>query len=275
MPELPEVEIVTRRLHQLIAGEKIADARLYRPGLCPDATPRQFQARLRSATILDVGRRGKHILIHLSNGRTLLTHLRMTGRFLFLDRDAEQTPHTHAALWFASGKKLLFDDQRHFGLMMIVPTTDLERVRPLAKLAPEPFDEAFTPARLQAALGRSAKEIKLVLLDQTRVLGLGNIYAAEALHRAGISPRLPAHRLSKSRIERLHREIRAVLAEAIANDAAFDAASGDLDTSYGRYDSIARVYERESLPCLTCGAPIRRIAQGGRSTYFCPRCQRR
>ncbi|MDX2032614.1 MAG: bifunctional DNA-formamidopyrimidine glycosylase/DNA-(apurinic or apyrimidinic site) lyase [Blastocatellia bacterium] len=275
MPELPEVEIVTRRLGQLIAGETIVDARLYRPGLSPENTPRQFRALLRAATVVEVARRGKHILAHLSNQRTLLTHLRMTGRFLFLDAAAEHTPHTHAALWFAGGKKLLFDDQRHFGLMMVVPTASLSGLKPLAKLAPEPFSDAFTPGYLLATLKRSAKEIKLVLLDQTRVVGLGNIYAAEALHRAKISPRLAANELSKPRAERLHREIQAVLAEAIANDAAFDAASGDLDTSYGRYETLARVYEREDLPCLDCGAVIRRIAQGGRSTWFCPRCQRR
>jgi formamidopyrimidine-DNA glycosylase len=275
MPELPEVEIVTRRLGQLIAGETIVDARLYRPGLSPENTPRQFRALLRAATVVEVARRGKHILAHLSNQRTLLTHLRMTGRFLFLDGDAEHTRHTHAALWFAGGKKLLFDDQRHFGLMMVVPTASLPNLKPLAKLAPEPFSDEFTPGYLLATLKRSAKEIKLVLLDQTRVVGLGNIYAAEALHRARISPRLAANELSKPRAERLHSEIRAVLAEAIANDAAFDAASGDLDTSYGRYDALARVYEREDLPCLACGAAIRRIAQGGRSTWFCPRCQRR
>lgn len=275
MPELPEVEIVTRRLGKLITGEIIVDARLYRPGLSPENTPRQFQSLLKGAAVLEVTRRGKHILAHLSNSRTLITHLRMTGRFLFLGRDAEHTPHTHAVLWFQGGGKLLFDDQRHFGMMMVVPTNDLPRIKPLAKLAPEPFSDEFTSDYLLATLKRSAKEIKLALLDQTRVVGLGNIYAAEALHRAGISPRLPANRLSKPRARILHNEIRTVLAEAIANDATFDAATGDLDTSYGRYDAVARVYERENLPCLACGAAIRRITQGARSTYFCPRCQRR
>src|SRR5262249_25985636 len=136
MPELPEVEIVARRLGQLIAGKTIVNARLYREGLSPENTPRQFQALLRGTETSQVERRGKHILVHLSKGRTLITHLRMTGRFLYVDNDAEHTAHTHAAIWFEDGKKLLFDDQRHFGLMMVVRTEDLDRVNHLAKLAP-------------------------------------------------------------------------------------------------------------------------------------------
>lgn len=275
MPELPEVEIVTRRLGQLIAGETIVDARLYRPGLSPENTPRQFRALLRAATVVEVARRGKHILAHLSNQRTLLTHLRMTGRFLFLDAAAEHTPHTHAALWFAGGKKLLFDDQRHFGLMMVVPADTLDRVKHLEKLAPEPFSEEFSVAYLIDTLRRSRQELKVFLLDQTRVLGLGNIYVSEALHRAGLHPQLPACNVSKPKAAALHREIVAILSEAIENDAAFDVVSGALDTSYGRYEAIARVYEREGQPCLHCGTAIRRIVQATRSTYFCSRCQRK
>src|SRR5262245_13843881 len=275
MPELPEVEIVTRRLRQLIAGKTIVNACLYREGLSPENTPRQFRALLRGAEISEVDRRGKHILVHLSKGRTLITHLRMTGRFLYVDSDAEHTTHTHAAIWFEDCKKLLFDDQRHFGLMMVVRNEELSRVKYLAKLAPEPFSQEFSVDYLWETLRRSKQPIKLALLDQTKVVGLGNIYASEALHRAGINPRLPANRLSKPRTTTLHREIVAVLNDAIANDAAFDAESGDLDTSYGRYETVVRVYERENQPCITCSTSIRKITQGARSTYYCPRCQRR
>ncbi len=275
MPELPEVEIVTRRLRSLIAGKSIIDARLYREGLSPENTPRQFQSLLKGTTVGEVARRGKHILVHLTKARTLITHLRMTGRFLYVPEDAEHTRHTHAALWFDDGKKLLFDDQRHFGLMMVVPTAELDRVKYLAKLGLEPFSPEFSAEGLHATLTRTKQYIKFALLDQTRVVGLGNIYASEALHRARISPRLYSCNLSKERAKRLHRAILEVLNEATANDAAFDADSGDLDTSYGRYEAIARVYEREDEPCLNCGVLIRRITQGGRSTYYCPRCQRR
>jgi formamidopyrimidine-DNA glycosylase len=199
----------------------------------------------------------------------------MTGRFLYLDQDAGNTPHTHAELWLDDGKKLLFDDQRHFGLMMVARSEELDRVKYLSKLAPEPFSPENSPEYLHRTLKRSSQQIKLALLDQTKVLGLGNIYASEALHRAKIDPRLPAKMLSKPRIASLREEILAVLDEAIANDNGFDVKTGDLDSSYGRYDQVTRVYEREGLPCPVCGAPIRRITQGGRSTYYCPRCQRR
>lgn len=275
MPELPEVEIVTKRLRELIVGKTIIKAQLIRAGLSPENSPRQFAAVLNGARIEDVTRRGKHILARLSNGRTLVVHMRMTGRFLYLDREAENTPHTHAILWLDDGRKLLFDDQRHFGLMMVARTSELDHVKYLSKLAPEPFSPEFSPEYLRDTLKRSSQQIKLALLDQTKVVGLGNIYASEALHRAKINPRLPAKNLSEPRIVLLRKEILAVLGEAIANDRRFDAETGDLDSSYGRYDQVARIYEREGSPCPVCGAPIRRITQGSRSTYYCPRCQRR
>jgi formamidopyrimidine-DNA glycosylase len=275
MPELPEVEIVTRRLRTLVVGRTIVRARLIRAGLAPENTPRQFAAALKGARFIEVARRGKHILAHLSNGRTLITHLRMTGRFFYLDQDAAHTPHTHAALWLDDAKKLLFDDQRHFGLMIVARTSELERVKHLSKLAPEPFSQEFSPEYLSDTLKKTSQPIKLALLDQTKVLGLGNIYASEALHRAGVNPTLPAKKLSRIRAGALHREILSVLGEAIANDNAFNVEKGNLDASYGGYDRLTRVYEREGQPCFVCGASIRRVIQGARSTYYCPRCQRR
>jgi formamidopyrimidine-DNA glycosylase len=275
MPELPEVEIVARRLDLLIKGRVFIKAKLLRPDLAPENSPRQFSSRLMGARVEEVKRRGKYILVNLSNGRTLLAHLRMTGRFIYLDGDAAHTPHTRAVFWLDDGKKLLFDDQRQFGVMAVVRTDELDRFKYLSKLAPEPFSDEFSTDYLNRILKRSSQPIKLALLDQEKVVGLGNIYASEALHRAGINPRLPANKVSKPRAELLHHEIRSVLAEAIANDGTFDMKTGDLDASYGRYEAISRVYEREGLPCHTCHTPIRRFTQGARSTYFCPKCQRR
>lgn len=277
MPELPEVEMVARHLRALIAGRTIAKARLLRAGLAPENSARQFAAWLKNARVEEVTRRGKHILANLSNRKTWITHLRMTGRFVHMDADEMPPPHTHAAFWLDNGRKLLFADQRHFGMMMVVKTLELDSVSHLSKLAPEPFDPAFTAGYLHDALKRSKQAIKLFLLDQTRVVGLGNIYAAEALHRAKINPQLPANQLSKSRTEALHREVVAVLTEAIEAGSALET---DPREVYGRYGDGASedswlVYEREGLPCLNCGSAIRRLAQGGRSTYFCPRCQKR
>lgn len=276
MPELPEVEMVARHLRGLIAGRTITKAKLLRAKLAPENSPRQFAAWLKGARVQEVARRGKHILAHLSNGRTWITHLRMTGRFVHLDADEAPPPHTHAAFWLDNGRKLLFADQRHFGLMMVVKTAELDSVSHLSKLAPEPFEAAFSADYLRQTLQRSKQAIKLFLLDQTKVTGLGNIYAAEALHRAKINPQLPANKLSRSRAEALHSEIVAVLSEAIEAGSTLET---DPREVYGRYgDGVSadswQVYEREGLPCLTCGEAIRRLAQGGRSTYFCPRCQR-
>lgn len=276
MPELPEVEMVVRHLRALMAGKRLEKARLVRPGLAPGLTPRQFAGRLRGASILDVARRGKHILAHLSNGHTWITHLRMTGRFLYVEAESEPIPHTHAIFWLDDGKKLLFVDQRHFGLMMVVKTSEWEDVEALSKLAPEPFDPAFTADYLLAQCRRSRQAIKVVLLDQTRIVGLGNIYAAEALHRAGIDPRMPAERLSPPRAVRLREEIVAVLGEAIEAGSTLNT---DPREVYGRYGGGAfednwRVYDREGDPCFACGSAIQRFTQGGRSTYYCPRCQK-
>lgn len=277
MPELPEVEMVARHLRSLIGGRTILKAQLLRPGLAPENSPRQFAAALRQVTVDEVGRRGKHILIHLSSARTLIVHLRMTGRFFYLDTQAANPKHTHALFWLDNQMKLAFQDQRHFGMMLVAKTAELGQVKPLNKLAPEPFSEAFTAAYLHRTLQRSDQPIKLLLLDQTKVLGLGNIYAAEALHRAGINPKLPASRLSQPRAVVLHREIIGVLTEAIQHDSTLNTDPTAIEASYtgGIYESMTRVYERAGLPCLTCGRLILRFTQAGRSTYYCPGCQRR
>lgn len=269
--------MVARHLGALIKGRTFIKAQLLHPGIAPEHSPRQFAAQLRGARVTEVTRRGKHILTHLANGRTLLTHLRMTGRFLHVGPDDEPVPHTHVVFWLDDRQKLLYADPRRFGRMLIVKTTELEQTRALRQLAPEPFDQAFTPAYLHDTLQRSRLPIKLLLLDQTRVVGLGNIYVSEALHRARVNPRLPAHRLSRPRTALLHQEIINVLKEAIANDSTLNANPRELDASYtgGKYESMTRVYDRAGLPCLACGAQIRRFTQGGRSTYHCSRCQRR
>lgn len=275
MPELPEVEMVARHLHKLIAGRTFLKAQLLRPGLAPENPPRQFAQWLKGARVEEVGRRGKHILAHLSNGRTWITHLRMTGRFVYGGVDQEHPPHTHAAFWLDNGQKLLFADQRHFGMMMVVKRSELERVSHLRKLAPEPFDAAFTAAYLHETLKRSKQVIKLFLLDQTKVVGLGNIYAAEALHRAKINPQILANTLSRPRTEILFREIVSVLTEAIEAGSTLETDPREVYGRYGdgAYEDSWKVYEREGLPCFSCLTPIQRLAQGGRSTYYCPRCQ--
>lgn len=276
MPELPEVELVARSLEILVTGKRIVSASLIRQRLAPDHSPEEFAGRLSAAIINRVHRRGKHILFDLGNGRTLITHLRMSGRFMLLGPDRNDPKFTHAALHFDDETRLVFQDQRHFGYMRIVETPELFRAKEIAKLAPEPFSEEFTPGYLRSVLKASRRPVKLVLLDQTRVLGLGNIYASEAMFLAGINPKRRSSSFSGRRIDRLFEKIREVLAESIAHGSTIDVDPENIDGSYfgGGHESSWRVYDRENEPCVECGIPIRRVVQGGRSTYFCPQCQK-
>jgi len=277
MPELPEVELVARALEHLVAGRTIIAAELLRPGLVQDSTPAKFARRLRGARIDSVGRRGKHILIRLDPALVLLAHLRMTGRFLYLPAEAPLPKHTHAIFYLDDERRLVFTDQRHFGMMKLVDAPSLDSIKELRKLAPEPFSDGFTPAYLHEALSRSRRTLKETLLDQTKVTGLGNIYAAEAMFMARVNPLIVSAEFSRRRATRLHRAILEVLAEAISHGKTLDVDPENMEGSYfgGSYEGRWRVYDQEGEPCSNCRARIRRVTQGGRSTYFCPRCQRR
>ncbi|MBD0371226.1 MAG: bifunctional DNA-formamidopyrimidine glycosylase/DNA-(apurinic or apyrimidinic site) lyase [Pyrinomonadaceae bacterium] len=275
MPELPEVELVARSLDKLLRKRRIASARLIRPGLAPASTQEDFSNQLGGRRIERVSRRGKHVLIHLSSSLVLITHLRMTGRFMLLRRGAELPKHTHALFHLDGGSLLAFTDQRHFGMMKIVCAGELSTAKELASLAPEPFSEEFTSDYLHRALKRSRRTLKEMLLDQKKVTGLGNIYAAEAMFLARANPLQTASSLSKRRAELLHRAILDVLGEAIRHGSTMNVDPENIDGSYfGGGGGRWRIYDREGEPCIKCSAKIRRITQGGRSTYFCPRCQR-
>ena len=276
MPELPEVELVARALERAVRGSRFESAKLLRPGLAPDTTPREFARRLRGATVVSVGRRGKHILAALDNGEALITHLRMTGSFRLVRARAALPKHTHALFRLEDGRRLAFTDQRHFGLMKLARASELHTVKELRSLAPEPFSEEFTDEYLASVLARTRRPLKDVLLDQTKVTGLGNIYAAEVLFVAHVDPFIKASEFPRRRVARLRSAIVAVLGEAVAHGAALNVSLEDLETSYygGGDDKRWRVYDREGEPCADCGASVRRVSHAGRSTYFCPRCQK-
>lgn len=277
MPELPEVELVARALDRLVGGLRLTAAELLRPRLAPSNTPGEFAEGLGGARVRGVGRRGKHLLVHLDNARTLVVHLRMTGRFLLLPEGRELPRHTHALFRLEDGRRLAFTDQRHFGLMRLVRADDLFETKELRALAPEPFSGEFTPGYLASALARSRRTLKETLLDQTKVTGLGNIYAAEALFLARANPFAVAAEFSRRRVPRLRRAILEVLGESIAHGSTMNVDPEDVDASYygGAYEGRWRVYDREGEPCPACRARVRRLTHAGRSTYFCPRCQRR
>ena len=277
MPELPEVELVARALDKLVSGRRILTAEVLRARLVPGSSPDEFARLLRGARIERVRRRGKHILSELDSGLVLMVHLRMAGRFLLLPAEAPLPKFTHAIFYLDDERRLVFSDQRHFGMMKIVPAAQLHEAKELYALAPEPFSDEFTPRYLSAALARSRRTLKETLLDQTKVTGLGNIYAAEAMFLARVNPFTIAADFSRRRVPRLHRAVLDVLTESITHGSTLNVDPENIDGSYygGAYENRWRVYDREGEPCLVCGTLVRRIAHAGRSTYFCPKCQRR
>jgi formamidopyrimidine-DNA glycosylase len=277
MPELPEVELVARALDRLVSRHRIETAQLLQPAIAPETTPRRFARALRGRRVEGVGRRGKLIVFAFEGGPFLLTHLRMTGRFLLLPPEATLPKHTHAVFYLDDARRLVFNDQRRFGRMRVVRADELAYVRQLRTLAPEPFSAEFTPDYLRDVFARTRRTVKEVLLDQTKVTGLGNIYAAEAMFMAGIHPQACAARLAPRRLPSLHRAILQVLAESLAHGSTLNVDPQDIEGSYyaGGYQGRWCVYDRAGEPCQHCGTAIRRITQANRSTYFCPRCQRK
>jgi formamidopyrimidine-DNA glycosylase len=276
MPELPEVEHVVRALRLAITGRRIIDAELRLKRIAPGISASAFNRKLRGARIEGVSRRGKYILVQLDSARVLLVHLRMTGKFVCLSPEQQLPPYSHALFHLDDDRRLVFCDMRQFGRMRILPALKLPGSSELRGLAPEPLSDNFTLDYLRFILARSRRTLKQLLLDQTRILGLGNIYAAEALFLARINPLTIAASISKRRAGRLHEAIREVLEDAIESGSTLKINLSDGDGNYfGSNERFWRVYEREGEPCGNCAARIRRVVHAGRSTYFCPRCQRR
>ncbi len=281
MPELPEVETVRRGLLPAMEGQVIAEAVVNRPDL-RWPLPERMAERLTGARIGRLRRRSKYILADLDSGETLLIHLGMSGRMLvsgtviggyYHDHPAPQK-HDHVVLIMAGGARVTFNDARRFGAMDLFPTDQEADYWLLSALGPEPFGNDFNEEYLVARLQGRASPIKTALLDQHVVAGLGNIYVSETLFRAGIDPRRAAGRIAAARIATLVPIIRDVLSEAIESGGSslrdHRQASGEL----GYFQHAFRVYDRAGQPCVTCGAPVLRIVQSGRSTFYCPHCQR-
>ena len=275
MPELPEVEHVVRALQPAIVGRRILAAELRLKRTAPKTSKPAFGRLLRNALITGVSRRGKYILIELDSDRLLATHLRMTGKFVCLTADDQLPPYAHVIFHLDDDRRLVFCDMRQFGRMRLI--ANRERLpKEILALAPEPLSDDFTEQYFRTTLKRSRRSLKQLLLDQTRVLGLGNIYAAEALFLAGVNPMKASDGLSKARTERLYRAVREILQEAIDAGSTLRIDLSDGNGDYiGTSERFWRVYEREGEPCVRCGTQIKRVVHGGRSTYYCPRCQRR
>ena len=281
MPELPEVEVLARHLAPLLRGKTVRGIKVLRPKVIAPTSRQKLVRTLTGAKFTGLDRRGKFLLFRLrKNGQpfSLLGHLGMTGRFFVQARHTGLPKHT--AAYVELGKQnLVFEDQRYFGRL----TLDMSSVD---RLRPEALGADFTTGNFANALSRSAQAIKVKLLDQTVVAGIGNIYASEALFRAGISPRLPARRLKPAQVGKLRQTIRAVLADAIRRGSTIPLNFGESGSRdglfyFGRaadapdfYEERLLVYDRAGQPCVKCATPVVRIVQAARSTFFCPRCQR-
>jgi len=280
MPELPEVETVMRGLAAVLEGRTIARAATNRAGM-RWPFPVGLAERLTGARVEGFRRRGKYMLMRLSGGDSALIHLGMSGRMVARPRGANVPPpaHEHLSLETEDGTQVGFVDPRRFGCVDLVPTAAEESHKLLAGMGPEPLEEGFTPGVLGAALAGKKTPIKAALLDQGVVAGLGNIYVAEALFRAGISPRRLAQTIPGARAARLVPAIKAVLTEAIEAGGSSLRDYVQADGELGRFQDRFQVYDREGAPCPLCPGPpacqgVARIVQSGRSTFFCARTQR-
>jgi formamidopyrimidine-DNA glycosylase len=284
MPELPEVETVMRGLQARLESHVIARASVNRPDL-RWALPPALETRLTGARVLGFRRRGKYILMRLSGGDSVLLHLGMSGRIVLgparpkVSTTDSAELHEHLVLETDDGWRVGLVDPRRFGSVDLVATAEEDRHKLLAGLGPEPLSPAFAPAHLSAALAGKKTAVKAALLDQRIVAGLGNIYVCEALFRAGISPRRSAHTVPGMRAERLVPAIRATLTEAIAAGGSSLRDYVKPDGELGYFQHASKVYGREGAPCERCPGPpvctgISRIAQSGRSTFYCRRTQR-
>ncbi len=293
MPELPEVETIRRGLAAKIKGLKIKKVEVL--------LAKQFQGKpseVEGAKVVDVRRRGKINIIELNNGKSLLIHLKLTGQLVFAQSSNIKAPSskivlghpipfgggntlpaksTHIIFNFSDGSRLFYNDVRQFGWIKVVPLGDLGNLSDLNKLGPEPFDKEFTSEYLQKIFSKTGKPVKLVLMDQEKMAGVGNIYANDALWEARIDPQIPAKQLDNLTIEQLRKAIVKVLEEGIryGGSTGGDEAFVNVEGHPGAYQKHFRVYQRQGEKCLrNDGGVIERTALGGRGTFFCPKCQK-
>ena len=275
MPELPEVETIARSLAPRIAGRRIAGIDLlYKPLLRTGG--RKGLEGMRGRCVVRVRRRGKMLLIECEGGRTLVFHLKMTGQFLFAGEGTPRDKHVRLAIRFEDGRdELRFRDVRKFGFLLCLEGEPERACCELACLGPEPLEVGLP--EFKAIIAARKGRIKSLLLDQTRIAGVGNIYADETLFDARIHPETPASSLRSGSTERLYLSLRKILASAVAagGSTLTDAGYRDADGNPGDFQFDHKVYDRTGEPCLVCGMPIKMKRVGGRSSHFCPRCQRK
>lgn len=275
MPELPEVEVVRRSLEPQLVGDRVRRVEVRAAALREPLDAAALARDLEGRRVESVRRRAKYLLIGLERGTTLVLHLGMSGRLTVAAADevAEAAVHEHLVVHFASGRRLRFVDPRRFGLAFSLPTEAVARDPHFAALGLEPFDRRFDGAHLAAAAGGRRGPVKPFLMDARVVVGVGNIYASEALFAAAIHPRRSVARIAAARWRRLATAVRETLARAIAEGGSTISDFADGAGRAGSFQVTFAVYDRAGVPCPRCGTAVRRIVQAGRSTFYCPGCQ--
>jgi formamidopyrimidine-DNA glycosylase len=278
VPELPEVETVRRGLQRRVAGRRIEQVEVGRERVVRRTSREALIDGLTNTTIIRADRRGKYLLLPLDSGDSMMIHLRMSGQVLLADRGAPRPPHTHVVVSLDDASEMWFVDPRTFGEVVVFAPdrVDIE-VPSLARLGVDPIAEDFPRERLRRIVRSTSQSLKPLLLDQTKIAGIGNIYADEILHRSRLRPDRPANSLDAAATWRLHAAVVDILTDAIevGGSTLGDAQYVDVDGGSGGFQDEHRVYGRTGERCRTCGRGwIRRTISGGRSTHFCPVCQR-
>jgi len=273
VPELPEVETVRRLLVPVLVGARIARAEIVDPRLTRPDDPLLVAAELVGERFSELDRRGKYLLLRMRSGRTLVVHLRMTGSLSHARRGTlPPDAHRRAVLRLSNGLDVAYRDVRRFGTWLLLEPGE-EEAYVAARLGPEPLVPAFTSGVLAAILQGRRAPVKAVLLDQRRVAGVGNIYADEALWRAGIDPHRPAGTLERPQVQKLHRTVRAALRRGVELQGSTLRDYVTPDGATGEMQGEFKVYGRAGEPCPRCRTPIERSVIGGRGTWSCPSCQ--
>lgn len=269
MPEMPEVDAVARRLRESVAGSRIKKLRILRPSICRPQRPEDLEDAAENRILETIQRRGKHLFFHFSGEVYFHAHLRMTGNIFTIPDARFHSISARALFTLKDGRGIVFEDPRALGRMQLTTKNEIAALE--KELGWEPLDPKFTPEQFLELARRSSKPSKIFLMDQQYVAGLGNIYVAEALFRAGIDPRKSLKNLKSTRLHLIHTAIREVMKEAV--ESVYSAYEQPGTFAEGEIFPV-KVYDREGEECFVCARPIRRIPQGGRSTYFCPGCQR-